>query len=57
MGPDWDHLALSGRLVMELDEWKLFSAALLLGAERSQQQLGVITEEESNKVPQEEKLG
>ena len=33
MGPDEDHLALTGRLIMRIGEWQLFGAALILGVE------------------------
>ncbi len=45
MGPDGDHLALSGQLVFTIGEWQLFGAALLLGAERTQQQLIAILDD------------
>lgn len=33
VGPDLDHLALSGTLVFRLDEWLQFGAALCTGAD------------------------
>ncbi len=32
VGPDEDHLALAGTLIMRLGEWQTLGAALLLGA-------------------------
>ena len=32
MGQDEDHLALTGTLVMDMGEWQVFGAALLIGA-------------------------
>lgn len=35
VGKDEDHLALSGRLCMEIDEWALFGAMLLCGVRQT----------------------
>ena len=32
MGPDVEHLALAGTLIMDVEQWQEFGAALLLGA-------------------------
>jgi hypothetical protein len=32
MGPDEDHLALTGTLIMTTGEWQIFGVALILGA-------------------------
>ena len=41
IGVDQDHLQLSGNLVMEIGEWQLFGAALLMGAAKSNGRLTV----------------
>lgn len=33
MGPDEDHLALTGTLIMRIGEWQTLGAALLIGTE------------------------
>lgn len=35
VGPDWDHLALSGTLIMHVGEWQLFGAAMLLATDET----------------------
>ena len=35
MGEDEDHLKLTGKLVMDIGEWQLFGAALLMGAQQT----------------------
>ena len=35
IGKDQDHLELTGTLCMEIDQWQLFGAMLLLGAKGS----------------------
>ncbi len=35
MGKDEDHLKLTGTLVMDVGEWQLFGAALLIGADQT----------------------
>ena len=39
IGKDWDHLQLSGTLVMEIGEWQLFGAALISGARQTKTEL------------------
>lgn len=44
VGPDRDHLAFAGTLILRIGEWQLFEAALSLGAARTQGHLTVILE-------------
>lgn len=44
IGPDADHLALSGRLVFRVGEWQLFGAALLLGVDHMRNHLEVLVD-------------
>ena len=43
-GPDREHLALLGNLTMNIGEWQLFGAALLMGAKQTKGHLTVILE-------------
>lgn len=44
MGPDADHLANCGKLILRIGEWQLLGACLLLGAGHMPEHLEVITE-------------
>lgn len=44
VGPDRDHLALAGTLVMDIGQYQLFGAALLMGAKKTQGLLTVESE-------------
>ncbi len=44
VGPDEEHLALAGTLILRMGEWQSLGAALLLGAERMHGRLRVICE-------------
>ena len=46
VGPDSEHLALAGTLVMNIGEWQLFGAALLLGAKATKGHLTVDSPDE-----------
>jgi hypothetical protein len=35
IGEDEDHLKLTGTLIMDVGEWQLFGAALLMGAQQT----------------------
>jgi hypothetical protein len=41
IGPDSEHLALSGTLVFRVGEWQFFGAALILGAHQAHENLSV----------------
>ena len=43
-GPDADHLQLAGELVLDLGDWQLIGAALLIGAHAFSAHMRVITE-------------
>ena len=46
VGPDPDHFALAGALVMQLEEWEVFEAAVRLGAAQDPSaELLVLTEQ------------
>lgn len=44
MGPDADHLANCGKLILRIGEWQLLGACLLLGADHMPEHLEVVTE-------------
>ncbi len=44
MGPDRDHMEMSGAVLMTCGQWQLFGVALLMGAERMQGHLEVSCE-------------
>lgn len=44
VGPDEEHLALTGILVLYIGEWQEFGAALLLGAKQMHGRVQVILE-------------
>jgi len=53
MGEDEDHFKLTGRLVMDVGEWQLFGAALLLGAEQTKGHL-IVQHPDDLKIAKEE---
>ena len=44
MGPDKDHLALAGVLMMRVGEYQLFAASLLMGSRQTHGQFALIEE-------------
>lgn len=44
MGPDADHLANCGKVILRIGEWQLFGACVLLGADHMGQHLNVVSE-------------
>ena len=51
MGPDAEHLALTGTLIMDVGQWQEFGAALLLGATQMHGNLTVRSEPPTDSPP------
>lgn len=53
VGPDHEHLALAGQLCLDIGQWQLFGAALMLGAKRTQGQLKIESPDQDRVVKSE----